>query len=293
MIDVTLPGLTEFTEINLLFAGFYQDARDIFYEDVKIDSVYGGFAGSRLCGGRNNFGTAQPIASIRKTIEQFNDKGIGCNATFSNQLIDSRTIEEDMYSREILGVLSEGSNNGVIIYSDELDEFIEEHHPGLLRISSTTKEIVDWGSIEKELKKFDRVVLNYNLTKKERVIRSLQGGERLEIMVNEYCTLGCRYRKEHYLNISAGQLGRDSKVFHCRHSDAPQAANFLFGLLEGDVFLRNEEIRRYVHEFGINHFKVVGRGLARYDVIDSYLYYLIKPLYWHEVKDYLIRRQYL
>ena len=43
----------------------------------------------------------------------------------------------------------------------------------------------------------------------------------------------------------------------------------------------------------VGSFKIVGRGLSRYDVIDSYLYYLVKPEHWYEVRDYLIHRSYL
>ena len=52
MVSYTLPGMTEFPDLNLLFLSFYRDARDIFFDDVAIESVYGGFPGSPLCGGK-------------------------------------------------------------------------------------------------------------------------------------------------------------------------------------------------------------------------------------------------
>ena len=38
MVSYTLPGMTEFPDLNLLFLSFYRDARDIFFDDVAIES---------------------------------------------------------------------------------------------------------------------------------------------------------------------------------------------------------------------------------------------------------------
>ena len=59
------------------------------------------------------------------------------------------------------------------------------------------------------------------------------------------------------------------------------------------MFLKNDQIHHYANDLGVGSFKIVGRGLSRYDVIDSYLYYLVKPEHWYEVRDYLIHRNYL
>ena len=137
------------------------------------------------------------------------------------------------------------------------------------------------------------MVLNYNLTHDEQVISSIDHPEKLEVMANEYCTLGCPYRTEHYRATSESQIKGVPCAFECKHKPAPQVWGFLNGLIEGDVFLKNDQIRHYANDLGVGSFKIVGRGLSRYDVIDSYLYYLVKPEHWYEVRDYLIHRSYL
>lgn len=298
MVSYTLPGMTEFPDLNLLFLSFYRDARDIFFDDVAIESVYGGFPGSPLCGGRNNLGEAISLGDVEKCLARYRNLGVACNVTFTNQLATSAAIERDAYGKHILSLLDEQSPdgdlpNGVILYTDAMDEYVRSTHPRLRRISSTTKQLPSVEATNHEIGEFDRVVLNYNLTHDEQAISSIDHPEKLEVMANEYCTLGCPYRAEHYRATSESQIKGAPCAFGCKHKPAPQAWGFLNGLIEGDVFLKNDQIRHYANDLGVGSFKIVGRGLSRYDVIDSYLYYLVKPEHWYEVRDYLIHRSYL
>ena len=298
MVSYTLPGMTEFPDLNLLFLSFYRDARDIFFDDVAIESVYGGFPGSGLCGGRNNLGTPLRAAEVEKCLARYRDLGVACNVTFTNQFATADAIEADACGRLVLDALDEQSTdsdtpNGVILYTGAMDGFVRSEHPRLRRISSTTKQLESIEATNKEIDVFDRVVLNYNFTHDEQAISAVEHPEKLEVMANEYCTLACPFRSDHYRATSESQIKGVPCGFTCRHKPAPQAWGFLNGLVEGDVFLKNDQVRHYANDLGVGNFKIVGRGLSRYDVIDSYLYYLVKPEHWYEVRDYLIHRNYL
>ena len=104
MVSYTLPGMTEFPDLNLLFLSFYRDARDIFFDDVAIESVYGGFPGSPLRGGRNNLGEAISLADVEKCLARYRNLGVACNVTFTNQLATADAIERDAYGRRILSL---------------------------------------------------------------------------------------------------------------------------------------------------------------------------------------------
>ena len=243
MVSYTLPGMTEFPDLNLLFLSFYRDARDIFFDDVAIESVYGGFPGSPLCGGRNNLGEAISLGDVEKCLARYRNLGVACNVTFTNQLATSAAIERDAYGKRILSLLDEQSPdgdlpNGVILYTDAMDEYVRSTHPRLRRISSTTKQLPSVEATSHEIGEFDRVVLNYNLTHDEQAISSIDHPEKLEVMANEYCTLGCPYRTEHYRATSESQIKGVPCAFECKHKPAPQAWGFLNGLIEGDVFLK-------------------------------------------------------
>lgn len=292
MIRMTLPGLTEFADINLLFIEVARARPDMFYEDIRIDSVYGGFPGSMLAGGRNNVGERLNIDSVAARIARYNDLGVGCNATFSNQLASPQTLEGSPYDQALLEVLAAGEGNGVILYSDELAEAVRARYPRLAIIASTTKSLTEKAAVDAACGLYDRVVLEYNLTHDEEFISRAAHPEKLEVMVNEYCTLGCPYRDAHYRAVSQAQLRGVEADFPCRHEPAPQAFGFLQGLVEGDVFLKNADIRRYRDEYGVGTFKIVGRGLARYDIVDSYLYYLVRPECWYEFRDFMIHHDF-
>ena len=224
--------------------------------------------------------------------------GVACNVTFTNQFATADAIEADACGRLVLDALDEQSTdsdtpNGVILYTGAMDDFVRSEHPRLRRISSTTKQLESIEATNKEIDVFDRVVLNYNFTHDEQAISAVEHSEKLEVMANEYCTLACPFRSDHYRATSESQIKGVPCGFTCRHKPAPQAWGFLNGLVEGDVFLKNDQVRHYANDLGVGNFKIVGRGLSRYNVIDSYLYYLVKPEHWYEVRDYLIHRHYL
>lgn len=292
MIKYTIPGMTEFADICLLFASLSRSKPDMFFEDIAVESVYGGFPGSRMCGGRNNLGAQMPAEQVTSIVERYNNAGVGCNVTFTNQHATVEDLSLGLYDRMILDALAAGENNGVVVYQDCLARWIREHYPALKLIASATKELLTVAETCALSSLYDRAVLNYNLTHDDDALASAAEPSFLEVMVNEYCTLGCPYRKAHYADVSLCQYeGRQSR-FKCMHDPAPQAYGFMQGLADGDVFLKNRQVRELAAK-GCEHFKIVGRGLERYDLVDALLYYLVQPDCWYEVRDFLIHHNYL
>ncbi|MBE6472665.1 MAG: hypothetical protein E7Z99_03670 [Coriobacteriaceae bacterium] len=285
----TLPGLMEFSTINLFLIEAARAHEGLLFDDVEIESVYGGFPGIKLGGGRNNAGAEAPLDAVERLVGRYNELGVACNVTFSNQFATGASLRECAYDRQVLAVLAAGEGNGVIVWSDELARAVRDEFPELKIIASTTKALVSAEDVEDACECYDRVVLDYSLTKDEAFIKGLRHPERIEVMVNEYCTPGCPFRAEHYREVSRAQLESRQAEFPCRHEPGPQAYGFLQGLLGGDVFLRNDDVRRYREKLGVTSFKVVGRGLDRYDIADSYLYYLVQPDCWYDIRDALVR----
>lgn len=292
MIKYTIPGMTEFADICLLFASLDQSKPDMFFEDVEVESVYGGFPGSRMCGGRNSLGTQMSAEQISAVVSRYNAAGVGCNVTFTNQHATVEDLSLSLYDRAILDALAAGEGNGVIVYQDSLACWIREHYPNLTLVASTTKELSTVEETCALSSLYDRAVLNYNLTHDMHALASATEPGFLEVMVNEYCTLGCPYRKAHYADVSLCQYEGRQSCFKCMHDPAPQAYGFMQGLVDGDVFLKNGQVRGLAAK-GYEHFKIVGRGLERYDLVDALLYYLTQPDCWYEIRDFLIHRNYL
>ena len=293
MIRYTIPGMTEFPDLCLLFCSLWRKQPDMFFPDVAIESVYGGFPGSQLGGGRNNVGPQMETAQVAEMLGRYNELGIGCNATFTSQHAGCDELAEGSYERMLLETLAAGEGNGAILWSDELADCVRRDFPGLVLVASTTKELADVAQTEALLGRYDRAVLEYNIVHDAGKLACITRPEGLEIMVNEYCTLHCPWRCEHYADVSRCQYEGRVSAFACRHEPAPQAHGFLQGLVDGEVFLKNARVRAIAEEHGIEHFKIVGRGLERYDVVDALLYYLVQPDCWYEVRDFLIRHRYL
>ncbi len=292
-IRYTIPGMTEFPDICLLFCGLWRKQPDMFFPDVTIESVYGGFPSSRLGGGRNNAGPQMEAAQVSEMIGRYNELGIGCNATFTSQHASCADLAEGGYERMLLEALAAGQGNGAILWSDELAACVHRDFPSLALVASTTKELPDVAQTEALLGLYDRAVLEYNIVHDPAELARITRPEGLEIMVNEYCTLHCPHRREHYADVSLCQHEGRVSSFACRHDPAPQAYGFMQGLVDGEVFLKNAEMRAIAKERGVEHFKIVGRGLERYDVVDALLYYLVQPDCWYEVRDFLVRHHYL
>lgn len=293
MIEYTLPGMTEHADLLSLFIGLKESQPGMFFEDVAIQSVYGGFAGCALCGGRNNLGKQPSLEGAAALIGRYNERGVACNATFTNQFVEEGALAADDCANGLLRALAQGCGNGVIVRSDVLAAYVRREFPQLKLILSTTASLGTPAAHNRACKDFDRVVLDYNLTHDDAALAQLEHPEAIELMVNEYCTLGCPWREEHYRAVSAAQLEGRACDFACRHSPAPQAHGFMQGLIDGDVFLHNADVRRVQREHGIGCFKIVGRGLDRYDVIDALLYYLVQPDCWYEIRDFLVHHDYL
>ncbi len=293
MISMTIPGLTEFFELNDLILRIQQHHPEMLREGVRVESVYGGVAHAKFCGGRVNE-PARSTRSLAEIVRSCNERGVACNVTFTNQFIDERALREGSFSIDVLRLLDEMSSdavrNGVILYADCLDEYVRREFPALTRILSTTRAVAGGEELDRALERFDRVVLDYNATKDEMTLAALCRPEGLEVMANEYCTPHCPQRADHYRCISLDNIRGMNTPYTCAFANAkpPQAWGFFNGLINGSVFLRNEDICAYAERYGVVHFKIVGRGLALYDVIDSYLYYLIEPQYWNEVRDAIV-----
>lgn len=297
MLNYTLPGMIEHNDLLSFFIEINAAHSDMFFDDVCLASVYGGFRGSKLCGGRTNGGAAYKVEQVTALIERYNEVDVACNATFSNMFATAQTLEESAFDLAICETLEAGARsgvpNGAILYSDELAEELRERFSHITLIASTTKGLSSAEQVEEACERYDRVVLDYNRTHDEAFIGALSSPEKIEVMVNEYCTPGCPFREEHYRQVSLAQLEGNACSFQCRHEPGPQAYGFLQGLIEGDVFLKNADARDLHENYGIEHFKIVGRGLERYDIVDSLLYYLVQPDCWYEIRDFLVHHDYL
>ena len=147
-----LPGLFEFYELYRVFLPLYREHRDWFYDWCEIGSIYGAPADCIWGGGRAGFGENDP----KEVLALMQEYGISARLTFSNSLLKEKHLS-DRKCNALCALLEENKDvqNGVIVHSDLLLEYLKKHYPHLYFVSSTTKVITDFKQLVEEIRRED------------------------------------------------------------------------------------------------------------------------------------------
>ena len=145
-----LPGLFEFYELYRMFLPLFREHREYFYDWCEIGSIYGAPADCIWGGGRAGFGENNP----EEVLELMREYGISARLTFSNSLLRQEHLSDRKCNALCrLFERNREPQNGVIIYSELLLEYIKEQYPGLYFVSSTTKVLTDFTQFEEEIER--------------------------------------------------------------------------------------------------------------------------------------------
>lgn len=286
MIQYSIPNFVNHLEFNLNFTKMMKAAPELFRDDVSVDSIYGNFPDCIMNGGRTTIGTPYNYDQINETFDRIEKEGLSIRLTFSNMLIKPEHFEDE-YSNMILKA-AQGRNAWVIVYSDELGDYISSRYQ-LKRILSTARLLSGVEELNAMLKRYDMVVLDYNHNKDHDFLKQVSDPSMLEVMPNELCQNYCPVRQEHYKNESLSQLAHTEPTFICpgkcfRSGYTSQTDKSVH-------LLSNDDIRDLNSRYGINHFKIVGRKLAPYIYLETFAYYFAKPGYqgvmWKIMKPWI------
>ena len=183
-----LPGLFEFYELYRVFLPLYREHRDWFYDWCEIGSIYGAPADCIWGGGRAGFGENDP----KEVLALMQEYGISARLTFSNSLLKEKHLS-DRKCNALCALLEENKDvqNGVIVHSDLLLEYLKKHYPHLYFVSSTTKVITDFKQLVEEIRRedFRYVVPDFCLNKAYDRWKTLswQEKDKVEFLCNECC----------------------------------------------------------------------------------------------------------
>lgn len=280
-----LPGLFEFYELYSLFLPLFYNHREYFYDRCEIGSIYGAPADCLWGGGRVGFGDDKP----EKVLRLMQKYGISARLTFSNSLIKEEHLSDRKCNRlcEMFGK-STGTQNGVIVHSDLLLDYLKNIYPELYFVSSTTKVLTDFGQFEDELNSedFRFVVPDFRLNKAFDKLGSLTEKQKskVEFLCNECCYFGCNDRKSCYENVSRKSLDEDCPDFICRSPGGNEGYKFSKAM-ENPAFIGTNDIENTYLPMGFNQFKIEGRGLGSAVVLEFLLYYMTKPEYRLKVRE--------
>lgn len=280
-----LPGLFEFTELYRSFLPLFREHREYFYDWCDIGSIYGAPADCLWGGGRVGFGEDHPDAAAALMREY----GISARLTFSNSLLRAEHLADKKCNALCALFEHPGTvQNGVIVSSDLLLDYLRERYPGFYFVSSTTKVLTEFEQLEEELGRpeFRYVVPDFRLNKAFGRLNALtaQQKRKLEFLCNECCWFACPDRKVCYENVSRKNLGENCPDHHCASPNAERGYRFS-DAMKNPGFIGIEDIQKDYLPSGFSQFKIEGRSLGSAVVLEFLLYYLTKPEYRLKVRE--------
>lgn len=280
-----LPGLFEFYELYRIFLPLFFEHREYFYSWCRIGSVYGAPADCLWGGGRVGFGenSALEVSSLMR------EYGISSRLTFSNSLLRKEHLEDRKCNALCeLFQYNGDAENGIIIHSDLLLDYLRQRYPGFYFVSSTTKVITSFEDLRTELNReeFRYAVPDFRLNKDRGKWNTLSEAEKakVEFLCNECRQFECKSRKECYENVSRKALGEGCTDHRCVSPDS--AEGYVFSkAMKNPGFISVEDIQNGFLPMGFSEFKIEGRSLGSALILEFLLYYMTKPEYHLQVRE--------
>ena len=279
-----LPGLFEFYELYRVFLPLFREHREYFYDWCDIGSIYGAPMDCIWGGGR----VSLEDHDAREVLALLREYGISARLTFSNSLLSEEHLA-DRKCNALCALLAENTEpqNGVIVHSELLLNYLKSKYPSLYLVSSTTKVLTDFEQLKQELDRADfrYVVPDFRLNKVWEKLNTLSQTQKdkVEFLCNECCFFGCKDRKECYEAVSRRNLGEDPD-FQCVSPGAGDGYRFSKAMANPG-FIGIEEIQKRYLPMGFSNYKIEGRGLGSALILEFLLYYLTKPEHQLQVRE--------
>ena len=280
-----LPGLFEFYELYRIFLPLFYEHREYFYDWCSIGSVYGAPADCIWGGGRVGVGEDSP-ARVAALMREY---GISARLTFSNSLLRQEHLS-DRTCHALCELFQHNgrAENGIILHSELLLDYLKQRYPDFYFVSSTTKVITDFEDLQRELerKEFRYVVPDFRLNRDFAKWETLSDAQKAkaEFLCNECCWFGCKSRKECYENVSRKVLGESCPEHRCVSPDASEGYVFSKAM-QNPGFIGIGDIQNRYLPMGFSEFKIEGRSLGSALILEFLLYYMTKPEYQLKVRE--------
>lgn len=244
-----------------------------FFEDVVIDNIYGSVPNIIWNGGRNGPIERMGIESVRGLFDEYKKKGVRLRITFTNCMIKKCHLS-DQYANDILDLINE-MDFEITIASDLLEQYIRKKYPNIPIISSTTKCILDIRKLNEEINKnYKIVVLDFRKNADDDFLSQIIHPEKIELLLNEDCYCTCIQRARHYKDISQNIIMEDrlpDTEIYCTGK-----YRNIYDAMQQRETIRNTDLYDKYQKMGFDNAKIRGRRSDFYDVLESYMYYLIK-----------------
>lgn len=284
-IKFHLPDFYGNYKMNLQFADLLKNKPELFYDNVEIASSYGCFPPAAWNGGRTVVGAVRR-EMIDYIIRQYNSRNIPIRYTFTNPLVAERHLSDPFCN--MIAKIAENGLNEIIVNVPVLEEYIRKTYPLYPLISSTVKQLEDRDALLNELEKdYKLVVLDYNWNNRFDELDTLPHKDKIEILINPYCTPHCKRRRKHYEYLGELQFRFNLQVFgnddialkpvERAEFPCPNMNMDFYETVGFETHVTPEQLYNQYVPMGYENFKIEGRLMHPVDILESYIYYMIKP----------------
>ena len=258
-----LPGLFEFYELYRMFLPLFREHREYFLRLVRHRFHLRGPCRTASGGGGRVSLEDHDAGEVLALLQEY---GISARLTFSNSLLCEEHLS-DRKCNELCALFAENATpeNGVIVHSELLLQYLKSHYPQLYLISSTTKVLTDFEALKKETDRedFRYVVPDFRLNKAYEKLNTLTESQKdkVEFLCNECCYFGCKDRKECYEAVSHRNLGEEPD-FSCTSPGAEEGYRFS-KVMKNPGFISVGDIQKIYLPMGFSNYKIEGRGTGQ------------------------------
>lgn len=283
MIYFNCPDFYNGEKLYGILPKWMKDSSGVFYDDIKIKSVFGCYPNMIWNGGSVQNGGFVEDYQIQSCVDYFYQNDISIKLTLTNPCL----VKEDLYDRYCNRVvkLMENEKNVVIVSSDMMEDYIRNKYP-MYKIHRSIIASEQDSNYVSLLKKYDEVVLPRRLTKNFDFLNTIpvEYRNRLELLCNDPCPVNCPNLYSHYAEMGKEQLYEKNYIgLQC--PTIPEKG--LKGILDRHLMYEEQQIMpceiydgTYT-DLGYCNFKLSGRGDLPL-VIQSICKYFVKPEYVYE-----------
>ncbi len=234
-------------------------------------------------------------------IEEYNSRNISCFFTFSNYRIEKEHLTDYIGNLvcKVLDSIQSNSqkqvNNGLIISSDMLSEYVKNKYPDIKQAASVIKptyEIPQYNETpdyyNKLCEKFDSVCIQPEFNTNKKFLKELKYKNKIELMVNQTCLQKCPLAQLHY-DRSVKYTIDDNEATKRNHFCNKKVRN-IYSIYER-VNNSSEQIDEMI-KLGFYNLKLKGRGVSPYTFLSSIVgRYIFSPTgYFPLIEDHILNR---
>ena len=275
-----LPGLCSLDKLNIKLKQLKNVHREYFYNDVYLTYVQGIFPNAIWNGDTMFFSKRQPLnAEMHDVLRSYQKYSLQPILNFTNSEITKQDCD-NIYCNVILQTaLNINFNTTCIVNSKELYEYISTNYPNIMKIYLGKNN-----AIPAENNEPISYFLNPNHNGDIDFLSKLKNKNNITITLNPLC-FNCGKMQECLYKEHLAQLNYDpnsSKLCTCSY-----LYNHEYPLSKNKFNKSRDIIISEYNKLGFSRFALEEYPTPK-DNLEEYLFYFIKPEYYHEAKEFLL-----